>query len=141
MTPVLPPPIVFQGARWSSEVLAGTAFGWRASLGAPFLASTAPVALVMVNHPDAVALLFALSEQVRSLVERLAGPGRTAADAGPDTPLADGGFWLDSIEMMELIVSCEVEFAVVFQGETDVTPETLCTVRSLADLIRTKRAG
>src|SRR5262245_46350721 len=37
------------------------AAGWRASLGAPFLASSAPVALVMVNHPDAVALLFALS--------------------------------------------------------------------------------
>jgi acyl carrier protein len=81
-----------------------------------------------------------LVERVRALVARMAGRERTPADAGPDTPLAEGGFWLDSVEMMELVVSCEEEFAVVFEGETDLTPETLGTVRSLADLIRSKGA-
>ena len=81
-----------------------------------------------------------LVERVGALVARMAGRERTPADAGPDTPLAEGGFWLDSVEMMELVVSCEEEFAVIFEGETDLTSESLHTIRSLADLIRRKRA-
>lgn len=80
-------------------------------------------------------------ERVRALVGRMAGPARTPADAGPETPLGEAGFWLDSVEMMELVVSCEEEFGVVFQGETDLTPEALSTLRSLADLISSKAAG
>ena len=80
----------------------------------------------------------ALPERVRQVVARIAGPARTPSDAGPDTPLAAGGFWLDSVDLVEVIVACEVEFAVTFEGEADLTPEALRTVRTLADLIRSK---
>jgi acyl carrier protein len=74
-------------------------------------------------------------DRVQKLVARTAGPARTPRDAGPDTPLGDDGFWLDSVDLVEVIVACEKEFAVTFEGETDLTVETMSTVRTLADLI------
>jgi acyl carrier protein len=59
--------------------------------------------------------------------------------AGPDTPLGDGGFWLDSVDLVEVVVACEGEFEVSFEGETDLTREALHSVRSLAELIESKR--
>ena len=79
-----------------------------------------------------------LPEQVRQVVARIAGPARTPSDAGPDTPLGAGGFWLDSLDLVEVIVACEEEFAVTFEGESDLTAEALNTVRSLTDLILSK---
>ena len=78
-------------------------------------------------------------EQVQAVVTRIAG--RSPADAGPDTPLMEGGFWLDSVHVLETIIACENAFGVVFDPETDFTDRTLITVRTLCDLIRTKRAG
>lgn len=80
-----------------------------------------------------------LPERVRQVVARIAGPARTPPDAGPDTPLAAGGFWLDSVDLVEVIVACEEEFAVAFEGESDLTADALRTVRALADLILSKR--
>jgi acyl carrier protein len=74
-------------------------------------------------------------ERVQAVVVRTAGPARTPADAGPDTPLGEGGFWLDSVDLLELIVACESEFGVNFAGETDLTADRLSTVRTLAGLI------
>jgi len=71
----------------------------------------------------------ALPERVRQVVARV---------AGPDTPLGAGGSWLDSVDLVEVIVACEEEFAVTFDGESDLTAEALSTVRSLADLILSK---
>jgi acyl carrier protein len=79
-------------------------------------------------------------ERVQTLAARTAGPGRTPADAGPETSLTDDGFWLDSVDLVELVVACEQEFGVEFDGESDLNPETLGTVRSLARLIDSKRA-
>jgi acyl carrier protein len=80
----------------------------------------------------------AFLDRVLKVVSRTAGPARTPADAGADTLLGNGGFWLDSVDLVELVVACETEFAVRFEGETDLTEETLSSVRTLADLIRTK---
>jgi acyl carrier protein len=80
-------------------------------------------------------------ERVARIVIRAAGPTRTPHDPGPDTPLGEGGFWLDSVDLVEVVVACEEEFAVTFDGETDLTVESLSTVRSLSDLILTKRLG
>ena len=66
------------------------------------------------------------------------GPTKTPPDAGPDTLLGDGGFWLDSVDLVEAVVACESEFAVTFEGETDLTREALHSVRTLADLIASK---
>ena len=78
-------------------------------------------------------------ERVRMVVVQVAGPTRTPPDAGPDTPLGDGGFWLDSVDLVEVVVACEGEFAVSFEGETDLTKEALHSVRTLAALIESKR--
>lgn len=79
--------------------------------------------------------------RVQEVVARTAGPARTPSDAGPDTPLGEGGFWLDSLDLVEVVVACETEFAVTFEGETDLTRETLRTIQTLADLILSKEPG
>jgi len=80
-------------------------------------------------------------EEVQAVVTRVAGPHRSPADAGPDTPLTEGGFWLDSVHLLETIIACEEAFEVVFDPETDFTDRTLMTVRRLFDLVRAKRNG
>jgi len=78
-------------------------------------------------------------ERLLQLVTKLAGATRVPADAGPDTPLRDDGYWLDSVDLVELVVACEHEFGVLFEGETDLTAKALSTVRTVADLIASKR--
>ena len=78
----------------------------------------------------------AISERVREIVVAIAGPLRTPEKTGLDTPLADGGFWLDSIDILQVIVACESQFGVVLESETDVTADSLGTVGTLAELIR-----
>jgi len=80
----------------------------------------------------------AMLERVQRVVARVAGAARTPSNAGPDTPLAAGGFWLDSVDLVEVGVACEEEFAVTFEGESDLTAEAMRTVRTLADLILSK---
>ena len=79
-----------------------------------------------------------LLERVQEIVCRTAGTARTPTDAGPDTPLASGGFWRESVELVEVVVACEHAFGVTFEGEIDLTPASLQTVRTLAELIRSK---
>ncbi len=80
-------------------------------------------------------------ERVQAIVADAAGPGRVPIDAGPETPLVDGGFWLDSVHLLEAIIACESEFGVIFDPEVDFTGIHLRTVRSLHDLIRAKRSS
>ncbi len=79
-------------------------------------------------------------DRVLGVVTRVAGPARTPPGAGPDTPLGDDGFWLDSVDLVEVVVACELEFSISFEGETDITREALATSRTLADLISSKSA-
>lgn len=79
-------------------------------------------------------------ERVRSIVSRVAGPDRTPPGAGLNTPLGEGGFWLDSVGMLEAVLACEAEFDVIFDPETDLTEAALGTVGTLRELIRAKRA-
>ena len=76
-----------------------------------------------------------LVPRVLAVLARVAGPERTPPGAGADTPLAGGGFWLDSVALLEVIVACETEFDVSFDPDTDLTPEALATVGSLAQLV------
>jgi len=75
------------------------------------------------------------------LLSRVAGPDRTPADAGPDTPIREGGFWLDSVALLELIVAAESEFGVEFDPTRDFEEEPLRTVGSLAARITDRLAG
>ena len=71
---------------------------------------------------------------VQAIVARVAGPSRTPEGAGPDTRLADG-FWLDSMEMLDVVLACEQHFGIVFEEGRDLTPASLETVRHLASVV------
>lgn len=79
-------------------------------------------------------------DRVRDVVSRVAGPDRTPPGAGGDTPLGEGGFWLDSVGMLEAVLACEAEFGVTFDPETDLAAAALRTVGTLREIIRAKRA-
>ena len=81
-----------------------------------------------------------LLARTRAIIERVTGPGRTPAGTGPDTPLADG-FWLDSVEMLEVIVACETEFGVVFDESGDLDSGAFRTLGTLTALIRSKQSA
>jgi acyl carrier protein len=77
--------------------------------------------------------------RVQAIVSSVAGPDRVPADAGPDTPLGEHGYWLDSVDVLEVILGCEEAFATRLDQDPDLTAEALQSARTLADLIR-KRA-
>jgi len=79
-------------------------------------------------------------EQVLAVIARVAGDHRCPVDAGSHTPLTEGGFWLDSVHLLETIIACEDTFGVVFDPASDFSDRTLITVGTLWDLIRTKQA-
>jgi acyl carrier protein len=75
-------------------------------------------------------------ERLLRIVVTVAGPSRTPTGAGPDTPICDNGFWLDSIALLELAVACEEEFDV--DPAAGISPETPATARTLATIIEAK---
>lgn len=77
----------------------------------------------------------ALVDRLLKIVTDIAGPGRTPADLGPATALRDGGLWLDSVALLELIVAVESEFEVDFDPTTDFGDAALASVASLAAVI------
>ncbi len=80
-----------------------------------------------------------LLARTRALVERVVGPGRIPADAGPDTRLSEG-YWMDSVELLELLVVCEQEFGILFEESRDFDAASLETLGTLTNLIRSKQA-
>lgn len=74
--------------------------------------------------------------RVLTVIGGVAGPSRTPSDAGPDTPLSEGGFWLDSVEIFEVIVGCEEAFGIELDPDSHLTPEALRDPRHLAQLIQ-----
>ncbi len=77
-------------------------------------------------------------ERIQAIVAGIARPDRTPPDAGTATPLGEGGFCLDSVDLLQVIVACEEQFGILFEPETDLTRETLRTVGSLAAVVRAK---
>jgi acyl carrier protein len=76
--------------------------------------------------------------RVEAIVAAVAGPLRQPDAGGPDTPLGESGFWLDSVDLLEIVLACEREFDVVF--DPDLVAGALGTARTLADLIRSVRS-
>jgi acyl carrier protein len=77
-------------------------------------------------------------EKTCAIVARIAGPARTPASLGPDTRLGDG-LWLDSIELLEVVVACEEEFGIAFDERTVLDSGALETLGSLAALVCSQR--
>lgn len=74
-------------------------------------------------------------ERVTAIVRRIAGPARTPAHVSGDTALGEDGFWLDSLDLLEIILACEEEFGIHLATDTDTVAQALRTVRGLATLI------
>lgn len=79
----------------------------------------------------------AVLRDVQAIVVRVAGPSRVPDDAGPDTRLADG-FWLDSMEILDVVLACEQHFGIVFEEGTDLTPASLESSRHLAAVVHAR---
>jgi len=89
-TPRYPPPaIVFKGRLWSADEMAAIAAGWRELVADAVPATPGLTAMLMTNHPEAVALFFALSSLPYSVIVYAADPRawRSKPQVPPDTPL------------------------------------------------------
>jgi acyl carrier protein len=80
----------------------------------------------------------AVLQRVQAIVIRIAGHARRPVDPTPDTPLGEHGYWLDSVDLLELIVACEEEFGTTFDADRELDEGSLTTVRTLADAIRSR---
>jgi acyl carrier protein len=80
-------------------------------------------------------------ERVQAIVARIAGPHRQPPGAGPDTPLGDEGYWLDSVDLLEVILACEETFGIVLQQPDDPVSEALRTPATLAAAVARRLAG
>jgi acyl carrier protein len=77
-----------------------------------------------------------LFAEVRAIVEKFASP-RIPSQVGWDTRLTED-FWLDSVEMLEIVILCETTLGVAFDERSDFDGEALSTLGSLTALIRSK---
>src|SRR5437667_11088235 len=86
---LVPPSIVFKGRRRPSAEVAAVAAGWLESIHAFVSRDVRLTAMVMTNHPDAVALFFALSSLPHPVILYHADPRawRSAPPVPSDTPL------------------------------------------------------
>ena len=75
-------------------------------------------------------------DRVLAIVARISGPARTPPDAGPDTPLGEEGYWLDSLELLDVIVACENEFGTTLDEASGLGADALESARTLARVIR-----
>ena len=71
-----------------------------------------------------------------AIVARVIGARRVPADAGAGTVLRDGGLWLDSMELLQVVLACEAQFGITFKPAEDLIGDGLETVGTLADVIR-----
>ncbi len=81
-----------------------------------------------------------LLTKIRAVIEQVAGADRTPAGCTADTPLGDG-FWLDSVELVEVLVACELEFGIVLDDAASVDEGAFGTLGSLAELIRSRQSA
>ena len=82
-----------------------------------------------------------IQARLHRIAAGIAGPSRAPADPGPDTPLGESGYWLDSIDIVEVVLACEREFGITFDGEAELAPETLGSICAFANLIAAKLSG
>jgi acyl-coenzyme A synthetase/AMP-(fatty) acid ligase len=61
LTSLVPPPVLFEGRLWTGEEIARLARAWRRDLFDVLSEVEEPVATVVVNRPEGIALFFALS--------------------------------------------------------------------------------
>ena len=78
----------------------------------------------------------AVVERLCAIVARVVGAPRVPADTGAGTPLRDGGLWLDSMELLQVVLACEAQFGITFEPAEDLLGDGLETLGTLAGVIR-----
>ena len=78
----------------------------------------------------------AMVEELRAVVARVVGARRAPADTGAGTVLRDGGLWLDSMELLQVVIACEAQFGITFKPAEDLLGDGLETLGTLAGVIR-----
>ena len=76
--------------------------------------------------------------RVVEIVNGIAGPSRIPAQVGPETPLWEGGYWLHSTELLEVMLACEKAFEPLFGKAEGSVADSLRTVGSLGDWVRAR---
>ena len=70
-----------------------------------------------------------------SILEEVAGPDRTPIRVGPETSINEGGFWLDSADLLEVVLACEEAFSVDIDPSTVVADGSALTVARLMNAV------
>jgi acyl carrier protein len=78
----------------------------------------------------------AVVEGLCAIVVRVVGAPRVPADTGAGTRLGDGGLWLDSMELLQVVLACEAQFGITFKAAEDLVGDGLETLGTLAGVIR-----
>jgi acyl carrier protein len=79
--------------------------------------------------------------RLRGVVAGVVGAARLPAELRADTALADGGLWLDSVELLQVVLGAEAEFGIIFEPGEDLVGDGLRTLGSLANLIQRRSAS
>lgn len=75
--------------------------------------------------------------RVLAIAAGIAGPNRTPPHAGASTRLWNGGFWLDSLDLIDLMLACDSAFGSVFGASGLAIADTM-TVGELAAAIEAR---
>ena len=75
--------------------------------------------------------------RVIEIVTKIAGPNRTPSHPGASTRLWGGGFWLDSIDLLDLMLACDATFAPVFGAPVfgSAPRSVMADVKTVSDLV------
>jgi acyl carrier protein len=78
-----------------------------------------------------------LEDQIKEIIIREVGLEMAPEEIADDEFLLGGGLNLDSVIIIELVLSLEEHFDFVFEDE-DISRELFSSVKSVADFIRSK---
>lgn len=72
------------------------------------------------------------------IVVQISGPSRVPPDPEASTPLWGGGFWLDSIDLLDLMLACDAAFGPVFASAPRSVMAGIKTVGDLVAIIEAR---
>ena len=75
------------------------------------------------------------------ILTEIAGPDRTPERVSAETCLNEGGFWLDSADLLEVLLTCEAAFSVSLDPTTILPEGSSLTVARLMLAIDSVRRG
>jgi acyl carrier protein len=74
-----------------------------------------------------------------AILTRVAGHDRTPARVGVETPIGENGLWLDSVDLVEVVLACEETFAVELDPSSLYAAKGDLTVAQVLAALRASR--